>query len=708
MLSKKPYDLVSEDGYDTRIPLHNDDAFQHGIHFQAKFIGTLDIPRPSSRVEIVAAMRRIRYEYKSQGIKKKKVCLTISVEGIKVLLCKKRPKSMDTQAAEDKLTVMHHPIFRIFYVSHDSQDLKIWSYIARDGPSNVFKCHVFKAFKKSQAMRIVRTIGQAFEVCHKISIQSAQADNQQPVFPDECDNENIRSIREPKDKIRHVSNPVPMSTPEKAFKQAQELLYAMAAKTPGKDSVTSACHGEEPDSQIPITTHHHIQLLRAQLEMQQHQTQLAIAQVHLLKDQLAAESSARIEAQARAHQLLVHNRDLLEHMAQLVTRIQDLEVKVNGISTSTENLLPPVSHLQVSWFPDPTTPQSGAVYTPDGNDFDFDNTFVPNSPNSAYNKNIKMEDTDSPDSGHKEMSSENLSLHTNRGVDPMYWPSILRGQVSVSSPDALLTHNHFTGIASITGNPFANGFEDSFNQNTILQCSYEERMKIITPLPPQDARGNRLELKLSKTPKIDPPPEFRNSKSFRDSQISAQSTDSASSQDTNTLMKDSDYYSNTTGSTHSHVNNNVFENGSHSIARHSPPNENSLSKSSVQHEMFPDSDFSNASETRPLNGSHSLNYNENRSYQNTSDNTRLMSDGQFSDKYKQTSSTLDSIQKLELQLNRINLDQKSASDYCLRTSNNGKHAKENSFGKDKSFRVKTIPPPPPPRRTESLSSDNGS
>ena len=37
---------------------------------------------------------------------------------------------------------------RIFYVSHDSQDLKIWSYIARDGPSNVFKCNVFKSYKK--------------------------------------------------------------------------------------------------------------------------------------------------------------------------------------------------------------------------------------------------------------------------------------------------------------------------------------------------------------------------------------------------------------------------------------------------------------------------------------------------------------------------------------------------------------------------------
>ncbi|MPC57660.1 Carboxyl-terminal PDZ ligand of neuronal nitric oxide synthase protein [Portunus trituberculatus] len=44
---------------------------------------------------------------------------------------------------------MSHPIYRIFYVSHDSQDLKIFSYIARDAASNVFRCNVFKATKKS-------------------------------------------------------------------------------------------------------------------------------------------------------------------------------------------------------------------------------------------------------------------------------------------------------------------------------------------------------------------------------------------------------------------------------------------------------------------------------------------------------------------------------------------------------------------------------
>ncbi|KAH1004103.1 hypothetical protein HUJ04_003905 [Dendroctonus ponderosae] len=109
------------------------------------FIGMLDVPRPTSRVEIVAAMRRIRYEFKAKGIKKKKVTVEVSIEGVKVTLRKKKKRKHWT---DDKSMLLHHPIYRIFYVSHDSQDLKIFSYIARDGASNVFKCAVFKAHKK--------------------------------------------------------------------------------------------------------------------------------------------------------------------------------------------------------------------------------------------------------------------------------------------------------------------------------------------------------------------------------------------------------------------------------------------------------------------------------------------------------------------------------------------------------------------------------
>lgn len=45
--------------------------------------------------------------------------------------------------------IMYPPFLnRIFYVSHDAQDLKIFSYIARDGQSNIFRCNVFKSKRK--------------------------------------------------------------------------------------------------------------------------------------------------------------------------------------------------------------------------------------------------------------------------------------------------------------------------------------------------------------------------------------------------------------------------------------------------------------------------------------------------------------------------------------------------------------------------------
>ncbi|NWI96332.1 CAPON protein, partial [Pitta sordida] len=339
-------------------------AFQHGIHFQAKYIGSLDVPRPNSRVEIVAAMRRIRYEFKAKNIKKKKVSIIVSVDGVKVILRKKQ-KRKEWTWDESKMVVMHDPVYRIFYVSHDSQDLKIFSYIARDGANNSFRCNVFKSKKKSQAMRVVRTVGQAFEVCHKLSLQHAlhnadgQADGasdksaeEQPLEGDSglpgqtlplgsrCGDAlgwgtaaravplNIplcaggQSCGEPQSK----SQPElvdPLTCPFLCAQDAENCSLHLASSQQLL-SPSSPCSSA---SITPLASQHCLQLLQQQLLQQQQQTQVAVAQVQLLKDQLAAETAARIEAQARVRQLLLTNRDLLQHVSLLVRQLTVLEAR---------------------------------------------------------------------------------------------------------------------------------------------------------------------------------------------------------------------------------------------------------------------------------------------------------------------------------------------------------------------------------------------
>ncbi|GCC34397.1 carboxyl-terminal PDZ ligand of neuronal nitric oxide synthase protein isoform X1 [Chiloscyllium punctatum] len=335
------YNLV-DDVVDSRTPLYNEEAFEHGIHFQAKYVGSLDVQRPNSRVEIVAAMRRIRYEFKAKNIKKKKVSILVSVDGVKVILRKKQKRKEWTWDA-NKMLVMHDPIYRIFYVSHDSQDLKIFSYIARDGISNTFRCNVFKSKKKSQAMRIVRTVGQAFEVCHKLSLQHAKenADGQADGASDKATEEqytgglHFPGVKQNgamgKEMESHSSSELPCDGIELEIINAAQTLKERKYQDPenGTPFVLSAQLPRLPSSQCssptPLASQHHLQLLQHQLLQQQQQTQVAVAQVHLLKDQLSAETAARIESQARVHQLILQNRDLLQHVSLLVKQLKDFE-----------------------------------------------------------------------------------------------------------------------------------------------------------------------------------------------------------------------------------------------------------------------------------------------------------------------------------------------------------------------------------------------
>ncbi|XP_046468253.1 carboxyl-terminal PDZ ligand of neuronal nitric oxide synthase protein isoform X2 [Neodiprion pinetum] len=371
MPSKKQYNLVHNDDYDTRIPLHSEEAFHRGIVFHAKFIGSLEVPRPTSRVEIVAAMRRIRYEFKAKGIKKKKVTLEVSVDGLKVTLRKKKKQQwMD----ENKMFLMNHPIYRIFYVSHDSHDLKIFSYIARDGNSNSFKCNVFKSSKKSQAMRVVRTVGQAFEVCHKLSLNSAPEDRDRgrdPLHQDDDydqDQDETASDRPPPTppplhkEISLLAPPIDAedSAPDittSCLSRSQDAPVVTASTTPVRQSPSQATMVSDCGLLVGgelTALKHEIQLLRERLEQQSQQTRAAVSHARLLQDQLAAETAARVEAQTRTHQLLVQNKELLEHIGALVGHLREQE-RGGGHGTAGPQAVPGAPMSATTTVPDLST-----------------------------------------------------------------------------------------------------------------------------------------------------------------------------------------------------------------------------------------------------------------------------------------------------------------------------------------------------------------
>lgn len=70
--------------------------------------------------------------------------------------------------------------------------------------------------------------------------------------------------------------------------------------------VDLATGGEETsDATTPLSAQHQLQLLRERLEQQAQQTHAAVAQLLLLRDQLAAEQAARCEAQVCDYFVLI-------------------------------------------------------------------------------------------------------------------------------------------------------------------------------------------------------------------------------------------------------------------------------------------------------------------------------------------------------------------------------------------------------------------
>lgn len=319
-LRRHDYDLV-EEAYDSKSPVHNEDAFEHGIAFKVKYIGTKEIHKPSSRAEIVTAMRRIRYEYKVYGTKKERTELSIAVSGIKVVRREEGKRSWITQHKKKnsyvETEVMQYPIYRIFYVSHDSQDLQIFSFISKD--DDLFKCSVFKASNKADAIHIVRTVGQAFEVCHRRTLSQVAQEN---------------NIKNEQDKLETdgPTSDVPTAT-EGTNSAGGQIDFSSDSVWATKDYPPEAEAGIAP---LTIQQLRHI--YQQQLDHQRQETQAAQAKIKLLSQHLDDEAAVRQVLQNQLDQVLKQNKDLITTITQLVDQVQTMQNQMHGRGDSGVSL----------------------------------------------------------------------------------------------------------------------------------------------------------------------------------------------------------------------------------------------------------------------------------------------------------------------------------------------------------------------------------
>lgn len=133
-----------------------------------------------------------------------------------------------------------------------------------------------------------------------------------------------------------------------------------------------------------------------------------------------------------------------------------------------------------------------------------------------YENNIQSAIADSPDSGHREMSSDSLSnnLCQPEGTTNDSWYTPMKSKLCGLNQDAETDGQQTANRRDLTL-PLRNN-NNNANPFSLLDSNANTTTSVITPLPMIDATGNRLDLNVAHPPRLDPPPRVLRKRSSRE------------------------------------------------------------------------------------------------------------------------------------------------------------------------------------------------